>query len=294
MTVWQFKKNAVNLLKDSPTPALDVDVLLQFFLNLDKTRLLMSRDKTIPDDILLKLNSAVEQRKNGLPVAYITGHKEFFGLDFTVSTAVLIPKPDTELLVELALNSIESNPSLKKIRVLDMCTGSGCVGISLFKSLPPGAQIELTLADISSDALQIAGINAERLLKSAAADIHFIQTNLFENISGTFDMIVTNPPYVRHNEAVELLQDGRSEPLLALDGDVNPDSSWNGLNDGLSLIKRLVIQAKEHLAEGGHLLMETGCDNAEETADFFTQNGFAGVKIAKDINGLLRVVSGSL
>ena len=293
MTVWQFKKNAVNLLKDSPTPALDVDVLLQFFLNLDKTCLLMSRDKTVPDDILLKLNSAVEQRKNGLPVAYITGHKEFFGLDFTVSPAVLIPKPDTELLVELALNSIESNPALKKIRVLDMCTGSGCVGISLFKSLPPGAQIELTLADISSDALQIAGINAERLLKSAAADIHFIQTNLFENISGTFDMIVTNPPYVRHNEAVELLQDGRSEPLLALDGDVTPDSSWNGLNDGLSLIKRLVIQAKEHLGKGGHLLMETGCDNAEETADFFTQNGFTDVKIAKDINGLLRVVSGT-
>ena len=107
-------------------------------------------------------------------------------------------------------------------------------------------------------------------------------------------MIVTNPPYVRHNEAVELLQDGRSEPLLALDGDVNPDSSWNGLNDGLSLIKRLVIQAKEHFAVGGHLLMETGCDNAEETADFFTQNGFTDVKIAKDINGLLRVVSGSL
>lgn len=292
MTVWQFKKNAVNLLKDSPTPALDVDVLLQFFLNLDKTRLLMSRDETIPDDILLKLNSAVEQRKNGLPVAYITGHKEFFGLDFTVSPAVLIPKPDTELLVELALNSIESEASLKKIRVLDMCTGSGCVGISLFKSLPPGAQIELTLADISSDALKIAGINAERLLKSAAADIHFIQTNLFENISGTFDIIVTNPPYVRHNEAVELLQDGRSEPLLALDGDVNPDSSWNGLNDGLSLIKRLVVQAKEHLEDGGHLLMETGCDNAEETADFFTQNGFNDVKIAKDINGLLRVVSG--
>ena len=293
MTVWQFKKNAVNLLKDSPTPALDVDVLLQFFLNLDKTRLLMRRDKTIPDDILLKLNSAVEQRKNGLPVAYITGHKEFFGLDFTVSPAVLIPKPDTELLVELALNSIESTPALKKIRVLDMCTGSGCVGISLFKSLPPGAQIKLTLADISSDALKIAEINAERLLKSAAAEIHFIQTNLFENISGTFDMIVTNPPYVRHNEAVELLQDGRSEPLLALDGDVTPDSSWNGLNDGLSLIKRLVIQAKEHLADGGHLLMETGCDNAEETADFFTQNGFTDVKIAKDINGLLRVVSGT-
>ncbi len=293
MTVGQFKKNAVNLLKDSPTPALDVDVLLQFFLNLDKTHLLMSRDQTIADDILLKLNSAVEQRRTGLPVAYITGHKEFFGLDFAVSPAVLIPKPDTELLVELALNSIESISQTKKIRVLDMCTGSGCVGISLLKSLPSGAQIELILADISTDALNIAKTNAERLLGSAASNIQFIQTNLFQNIPLSFDMIVTNPPYVPHNEAVELLQDGRSEPLLALDGDVNPDTGWNGQNDGLSLIKRFIIQAKDHLADGGLLLMETGEYNAEEAADFFAKNGFTGVKIERDLNGLLRVVCGT-
>lgn len=293
MTVGQFKKNAVSLLKDSPTPALDVDVLLQFFLNLDKTHLLMSRDEIIAGDILRKLNSAVEQRKNGLPVAYITGHKEFFGLDFAVSPAVLIPKPDTELLVELAVNSIESITSEKKIRVLDMCTGSGCVGISLFKTLSSGVQIELTLADISTDALNIAQNNAKRLLGSDTQNIQFIQTNLFQNISGSFDMIVTNPPYVPHNEAVELLQDGRSEPLLALDGDVNSDTSWNGQNDGLSVIKRLVVQAKDHLADGGLLLMETGEYNARATADFFAQNGFTGVIIEKDLNALLRVVRGS-
>jgi release factor glutamine methyltransferase len=273
-----------------PNAHFDAEELLLYLAKFSKADFLMHRIDEIPENLENDYVLLLEQRGQRIPLQHIIGEQDFMGLTFLVNSDVLCPRLDTESVVERALQLAGKYENPK---ILDLCTGSGCVGISLFKSLPPGAQIELTLADISSDALQIARINAERLLKSAAANIHFLQTNLFENISGTFDMIVTNPPYVPHNEAVELLKDGRSEPLLALDGDVNPDSSWNGLNDGLSLIKRLIIQAKEHLADSGHLLVETGCDNAEETADFFTQNGFTGVKIAKDINGLLRVVSGS-
>lgn len=296
MTIQQAKIHGKNELTSSPTPELDVAVLLQHITGFDKTHLLLNRDYELNAGQEREFLSAIERRKTGFPVAYITGHKEFFGLDFYVTPDVLIPKPDTELLVELALDALEDKFRAKPDMiptVCDMCTGSGCVGLSIAKNIKMSNEksLAITLVDISEKALDVARKNAERLL-SEKYSVHFVQSNLFENIPHTFDLIVTNPPYVPHSESVELLKDGRSEPLLALDGDVDEYGEYDFTDDGLSLIRRLVPQCYEHLNRNGVLIMETGEYNAEETAELFKQAGFRNVRIEYDMNEMMRDVVG--
>jgi release factor glutamine methyltransferase len=296
MTIQQAKIHGKNELTSSPTPELDVAVLLQHITGFDKTHLLLNRDYELNAGQEGEFLSAIERRKTGFPVAYITGHKEFFGLDFYVTSDVLIPKPDTELLVELALDALEDKFRAKPDMiptVCDMCTGSGCVGLSIAKNIKMSNEksLAITLVDISEKALAVAKKNAERLI-SEKDSVHFVQSNLFENIPRTFDLIVTNPPYVPHSESVELLKDGRSEPLLALDGDVDEYGEYDFTDDGLSLIRRLVPQCYEHLNRNGVLIMETGEYNAEETAELFKQAGFRNVRIEYDMNEMMRDVVG--
>lgn len=343
MTIQQAKIYGKSELTSSPTPELDTAVLLQHITGFDKTHLLLNRDYELTQKQEADFLTAIEKRKTGLPVAYITGHKEFFGLDFYVTPDVLIPKPDTELLVELALDALEDKFRAKPDAiptVCDMCTGSGCVGLSIAKTLADKAgekkettdgtdytdsrRLSFTLVDISENALAIARKNAERLIVTSEtmsrkesdersnvqsqkgrakqspentfhfplSTFHFIRSNLFENVLPTFDLIVTNPPYVPHSESVELLKDGRSEPLLALDGDVDLDGKPSGTNDGLGLIRHLVPQCYEHLNRNGVLIMETGEYNAEETAELLKQAGFRNVKIEYDMNEMMRDVVG--
>ena len=304
MTIQQAKVYGKQNLLSSPTSALDTEVLLQFITGLDKTHLLLERDSVLSEEQESRFFAAIEKRKTGFPVAYITGHKEFFGLDFLVTPAVLIPKPDTELLVELALDAIEDkfragfdrlNHREKILTVCDMCTGSGCVGLSILKKVTTDYtdlhRLRLTLVDISEKALEVAKKNASRLLSNMDV-AHFVQSNLFENIPQSFDLIVTNPPYVPHAESLELLKDGRSEPLLALDGDVTENGEYAHTEDGLSLIRRLVPQCYEHLNRNGVLIMETGEYNAEETAELFKAAGFRSVRIEYDMNEMMRDVVG--
>lgn len=304
MTVQQAKLYGKSNLPDSPTPVLDTEVLLQHFTGFDKTHLLLNRDYELSPEQERVFLAAIEKRKTGLPIAYITGRKEFFALDFYVTPDVLIPKPDTELLVELALDALDdkfrSNPTAIPT-VCDMCTGSGCVGLSIAKNMMQSNEksISITLADISEKALAVAKKNADRLLFADAgssqktiAHCSFLISNLFENIPHTFDLIVTNPPYVPHEESLELLKDGRSEPLLALDGDVDEYGEYDFTNDGLSLIRRLVPQCYDHLNRNGVLIMETGEYNAEETAELFKSAGFRNVRIEYDMNEMMRDVFG--
>lgn len=323
MTIQQAKSYGKSQLLSSPTPALDSEVFLQHIMNLDKTHLLLNRDAELTAEQENAFRNAIEKRKTGFPVAYIVGHKEFFGYDFYVTPDVLIPKPDTERLVELGIAALEDkfragfdfsdSPSRHTERiptVCDMCAGSGCVGISVAKSFAERAhsdfsfQFSLTFADISEKALFVAQKNAERLLSQAddaerAAEcqkscisVHFVQSNLFETIPQTFDLILTNPPYVPHFESLELLKDGRSEPILALDGDVTESGAFSGTNDGLALIHRLVPQCYDHLAPNGVLIMETGEYNAQGTAELFKSAGFRAVKIEYDMNEMPRDVIG--
>ena len=310
MTIQEAKLYGKINLPDSPTPELDTAVLLQHITGFDKTHLLLNRDFELSGEQEADFLAAIEKRKTGLPVAYITGHKEFFALDFLVTPDVLIPKPDTELLVELALAALEdkfrANPASIPT-VCDMCTGSGCVGISINAELRMrNAELKMTFVDISEKALEVARKNAQRLLgmgepsdqcpvphyELSIMNCAFVQSNLFENIPHTFDLIVTNPPYVPHSESLELLKDGRSEPLLALDGDVDEYGEYDFTSDGLSLIRRLVPQCYEHLNRNGVLIMETGEYNAQETAELFKKAGFRNVRIEYDMNEMMRDVLG--
>ena len=298
-TIRQFKNLAIKELQGtSPSPALDVEVLLSHALKYDKTQLLLFAENHIPDDKLEWLNQAIAKRKTGLPVAYITGVKEFYGYDFFVTPDVLIPKPDTEILVEHAIEmimeSIGSGAAARPPAICDMCTGSGCIGIAVMKTLYAVEKVPveklplLTMVDISEPALAIAKKNAAHLLPDGEIlqKITFIQSDLFEKVSGQFDFILTNPPYIPSAMVDELLKDGRNEPRLALAGDPEP---VEGPQDGTFLIKKLLQQSCEHLANHGTILVETGEYNAQATADFASGLGFT-TQLHTDLEGQLRVV----
>ena len=308
MTIEDFKKIALNELKNSPSPLLDVNVLLEHFLGLNKTQILLNYKKEIlpeQEDFLLQ---AVQKRKTGLPIAYITGKKEFFGYEFDISPAVLIPKPDTEILVErgieIILEKMENHPDTI-LTVCDMCTGSGCIGISVAKTLIDVYKIEpadlpkFTLVDISPAALEIAMQNVKKL-DVPSDKVRFVRSNLFEQFSNdggwTFDVILTNPPYVPHAMVEQLLQDGRREPRLALDGDVCAQKKdgfmpgdFSQTDDGLEIIRSLLPQCYNHLCPEGVILMETGEYNALDAQKIASSHRFRTV-LHKDLEGQLRVV----
>ncbi|MGI5077181.1 peptide chain release factor N(5)-glutamine methyltransferase [Treponema maltophilum] len=313
MTIREARRSAIGLLESSalskqvsPTSALDVDCLLCAVLHTNRSALLAHDEQNLSPSQYKAFCKAVEKRQTGLPVAYIVGHKEFFGFDFCVSPAVLIPKSDTELLVELALDEIKTRArSLKEnahggkaqLYIADVCTGSGCVILSILKTLEQnrsGAFKDIRLvcraSDISEAALSLARKNAARLLDGSAIEKpRFFCADLlgFGSPSGSvsenrYDIILSNPPYVPSKTATELLEDGRSEPLSALDGG----------KDGLDIIRRLVPQAFTALKKGGVFLVETGEYNAGETRSLMTKSGFIDIVTYNDLGGLPRVTRG--
>ena len=313
MTLQELKsKITKDLSQTSPSPKLDTEVLLSYCLGFSKTDLLLKRDYEVPADKEAWLNNAVSLRASGLPIAYITGHKEFYGYDFIVTPDVLIPKPDTEILVERAVDVILSMMDARGenlLTVCDMCTGSGCIAVAVAKTLLEDERVapeqlpKFTLADISEPALDVARRNAAALLSDHGSLVmsrfNFVRTNLFDAISEAikYDLILSNPPYIPHTMVDELLRDGRSEPRLALDGDITltgdralaADGSGQAADDGLEIIRNLIPQAQAHLAPRGSLLMETGEYNAEATAVLAEDAGF-NTEIHRDLEGQLRVV----
>lgn len=303
MTFQQFKIQSIKELSGSPSPSLDVEVLMQWILKKDRSYILFHRDEKLSEEQESQLKKSISLRKTGLPIAYITGHKEFYGIDFMVSPDVLIPKPDTEVLVENSIEIIRclQDKSDHTLNILDMCTGSGCVAISIIKTLkdlqsPGESNLKFTLADISNKALDIARENARRILDpETLSKLTFVSTNLFKNLKDkSFDLIVSNPPYVPCDQTTELLKDGRNEPRLALDGDIDIEGNPSGTKDGLEIIRNLVSQAKSHLTENGMLILETGEYNAMETACLMKKIGFRDVKTYVDLEGDLRNVSGKI
>ena len=311
MTLQEIKSKIIkDLTQTSPSPKLDAEVLLSHCLGFSKTELLLKRDYEVPADKEAWLLDATSRRATGLPIAYITGHKEFYGYDFIVSPDVLIPKPDTEILVERAVDVILSKMDARGenlLTVCDMCTGSGCIAIAVAKTLledervPPEQLPKFTLADISEPALDIARRNAAALLSDHGALVmsrfNFVRTNLFDAITDAikYDVILSNPPYIPHSMVDKLLRDGRSEPRLALDGDITLEGDraceldGQAKDDGLEIIRNLIPQAQAHLAPRGTVLMETGEYNAEAAAALAAAVGF-NTEIHRDLEGQLRVV----
>ena len=286
---------------------LDADVLLQHFLNKPRAWLFAHDDADI-SPIRETFCEAVERRSTGLPIAYITGEKDFWGLSFKVSPDVLIPKPDTELLVERSLAVIKEKaealrPPEQTLYLLDPCTGSGCVAISILYTLEAEGirNIVCVVVDISPAALAIARLNAERLLSAEAQRrLCFIEgdmrslpetiarvreslspSSLLPNIL-RFDLIAANPPYVPSALTQELLKDGRNEPALALDGG----------SDGLDFIRVLTNNTRTVLNRNGILLSEVGEYHAQAASKLFETAGFSDIRIHQDLAGQDRLIEG--
>ena len=327
MTIKNARDEAIKKLINSPTAPLDADVLLSHTIKRSKSFLLAHRNDDLTDAQYGAFMSAIEKRKTGLAVAYITGHKEFYKLDFIVTQDVLVPKPDTETLVEKAVESIKeivrnkttsTGKAVRTVeaskknaetpqkntgertdhtfRIADICTGSGCVGIAAARELNEcGIFCDLTLTDISPRALEVAKQNAERLLTKAQFErTAFVSGDLLAALSSDvrFDAILANPPYVPSDETTELLKDGRGEPALALDGDADSALGTRESSDGLAITRRLAAQAYEHLAQGGMFFLESGEYNAQEAAHLMKKAGFIRVETHSDLSGRPRVTTG--
>ncbi|GHT93429.1 release factor glutamine methyltransferase [Spirochaetia bacterium] len=293
MTIREALAQGSGLLKSAQvdTPALDAGLLLAEVLNTSRVGLIAAGPEPLSEEDYRRFRAFLERRLSGECVAYILGRKEFRGLEFTVTPAVLVPRPDTEILVEAALEKLaESNSQLgpqTQLKVLDLCTGSGVVAISLKHELP---ELEVWASDISEAALEVARANAARLLgaelnSGTESAIRFIKSDLFNRIGadrtgGPFHLIVSNPPYVCTKEIETLSPEVRREPLLALDGG----------GDGLDLIRRIIAEAPEHLFPGGRLLLEADPRQMKAIAALLEIEGYKDILILRDLSGQERVI----
>ena len=255
---------------------LDAELFIMKAANMTKTSVLINGDKELTESEEKLFNSMVQKRKKGIPTQYILGKCEFMGYEFFVDENVLIPRPDTEVLVETVLKTAQKENFQN---VIDMCTGSGCIAVSLALN---GIK-SVTACDISFGALSTAKKNAE--YNNASDKIQFIQGDLFENVdkSQKYNAIVSNPPYIPTEDISNLMREVRdNEPLTALDGG----------KDGLDFYRRITNDSLEYLADGGYLFFEIGYNQGEDLKKIMTDLGFDGIKIVKDYAGLDRVVFG--
>jgi len=258
------------------TSALDASLLLASILNTSRSSLLAADSQPLDEASLAAFRALVKRRLAGECVAYILGRKEFYGLDFQVNPAVLVPRPDTETLVEAALGEINKLAKTNQpLRVVDLCTGSGAVAIALKHTMP---ELEVWAADISAEALAVARANAARLLPPDA--IHFCHSDLLNALSSPFHLIVSNPPYVPTAEIAGLAPEVRGEPLLALDGG----------DDGLGVIARLISGAPQFLCSSGALLLEADPRQMQRITALLQQVGFTDIQTRRDLSGKERVI----
>lgn len=262
----------------------DAYLLLEFVFGISKTDYFMKMNEIITDEEKLQqYKDYLEMRASGRPLQYITGTQDFMGLTFKVNENVLIPRYDTEILVEKVLEKLKVyGKNAADVSLCDMCTGSGCIGISLAKL---GNLSDVTLVDISKDALEVAKENAK---VNDVSHIRFVNSDLFEAFDKgdenvKFDFIISNPPYIRSDEIEGLMREVRlHEPRLALDGDT----------DGLKFYNIITKEAASRLHNGGWLMYEIGYDQGQEVSELMKAAGFADVEVIKDLAGLDRVVRG--
>ncbi len=259
---------------------LDAEVLLRHILDLEQSELFLRLNERLSSPHRDRYRHLVARRARREPLAYIIGHKEFWSLDFLVSPAVLVPRPESELLVELALDYARKLPNSQNARILDIGTGSGAIAVSLAMHLPD-AQICAT--DISAAALQIAAVNAYR--HGLKERVRFIRADVFDGLgppAELFDLVVSNPPYIRRAELAALAPEIYEwEPRGALDGG----------SDGLDYYRRIIAAAPVHLADGGRVLLEIGSDLSEAVSALIASAGcYSAVKLHRDYAGRERVV----
>lgn len=254
-----------------PDAALDAWYLLQMICKIERSYYYVHGEEDITQDAQKEYEIAVQKRAEHIPLQYIIGEQEFMGLRFKVNSNVLIPRQDTETLVEQVLKIVK--PGMK---VLDLCTGSGCVLISVLKNAP-----ELTGmgSDISKTALLVAKENA----KLHEVDAEWVRSDLFDNITETFDVIMANPPYIPTGEILSLMPEVR---------DFEPENALDGGADGLDFYRKIAGQVKDYLNPGGYVYMEIGYDQGEAVSELMRNAGFTEVEVIKDLARNDRVVKG--
>jgi release factor glutamine methyltransferase len=273
--------------------ALDASLLLAEVLNMNRSSLIAADFRPLDEAPLAAFRALIKRRLAGECVAYIVGRKEFYGLDFQVNPAVLVPRPDTETLVETALEALKQLAKTNQpLRALDLCTGSGAIAIALKHIMP---ELEVWAADISAEALEVARANAARLLPPDS--IHFCHGDLFDGEQHSpfptphfFHLIVSNPPYIPTGEIAALAPEVRGEPLLALDGG----------SAGLDIIRRIIADAPRYLCPpnqgfAGALLLEADPRQMERIAALLSQAGgplagFTDIQTRRDLSGAERVI----
>lgn len=250
----------------------DARILFEHVTGINKTKMFLTAKDEIDTEQVKRLKELTQKRVNHIPVQYLTGIQNFMGYDFIVNDNVLIPRFDTEILVENVLKLIS-----EKANVLDICTGSGCIIISLMLL---AKNITGTATDISAEALKVAMQNAS---KHKVTGLQFINTNLVDGVNGEFDLIVSNPPYIESDVVLELDSEVKDhEPRLALDGG----------KDGLIFYRRLVNEALGLLKPNGYMAVEIGYNQGIQVKELFENAGLTNVKVIKDYAGLDRVVIG--
>jgi len=246
-------------------------MLLKHLLNVNDSYILINVDKELEEEIVNEFERNIELLQSGTPLQYITHNQEFMRLDFYVDSNVLIPQPDTEILVEEVINLCKENS-----KILDLCTGSGGIGISLAKNIK---SVEVTMLDISKNALDIAKKNAQK--NEVTDKCRFVLSDMFENIQDKFDVIVSNPPYIKTEVIKTLDREVQKEPHLALDGG----------EDGLNFYKIIAENAYKYLNKDGILALEIGFDQKEEVINLLKlTKRYTDIYSKKDLGNNNRIV----
>ena len=257
--------------------ALDARLLLEAVCGTDRNDLLVHGEQPVAPEAEEKYLNWIRQRAEHIPLQQLTGEQGFMGLTFSVNEHVLIPRQDTEILVEEVLKELHDG-----MRVLDMCTGSGCILLSL---LHYSNDCEGLGVDLSAEALEVAGRNVLKVLTPEKAEhAHFLQSDLFEKVEGKFEIIVSNPPYIASAEVEKLMPEVRDhEPRMALDG----------TEDGLYFYRRIIEEAGKHLVSSGMLFFEIGYYQGQAVSELMRTEGYCEVQVVQDYAGLDRVVFGT-
>lgn len=263
-------------------PLFESRLLLAKILDVDKSYVYTYGDMEVSEDIKDRFIEKIKKRSTGYPMAYILKEKEFMGLDLYIEEGVLIPRPDTEILVEYVIDYIKNNYIEKKINVLDIGIGSGAISLSVGKYCP---NTQVYGMDIGYRPIKVSNINKEKL---SLSNVSFHQGDLFKaienlNLEEKCEIIISNPPYIPKDHIKTLQKDVVDyEPLLALDG---------GL-DGLDFYRKITVEAKKYLVKGGLLIYEIGYDQGSALENIMNQEGYKDIQVIKDLQGHDRVVLG--
>lgn len=249
-------------------------ILLSNILKVRREYLVINSLDEVPEKVIIDFKNKIEELKNGRPLQYITHIQEFMGLEFYVNEEVLIPQPDTEVVVEETLNIVKQNATRN---ILDICTGSGAIAIALKKNI---SELEIVASDISQKAIEIARKNA----KSNEVEIDFFCSNMFDDITGKYDLIVSNPPYIENNVIKTLPKEVQNEPYIALAGG----------EDGLDFYRVIAKRAKEFLNTNGYVIVEIGYNQKESVMEIFKAEKYKDIYSKKDYSGNNRVVIASI